>query len=329
MRKRTAALALLVCLGLSACGGEEAPRGEEMQPATLLETASGLTEEETLLTIDGREVPAWRYLYWLAYTCDQLAQRYAEAELPLDWSAPVSGGTLADYAKDQALADTAIYAVVENWSDAYGCKPPQTEKTGTTLPELGLQPQQMGQLEDVGRRYAALYDLFHTEGSALAPTPEELTAFAEEAGALTLDRILTACGEDREAARQKASEQFSMLNGAEDQAAKFSELAAAGDDPAGPRTVLPEDGTLDRTLLEAVQALEEGQCSGILESQEGFSILQRLALDAAPLADAYFDAMLEDAASQARVSTTEAYLGLDAAAFYGALRQARQSRART
>ncbi len=326
MKKQLAVLALS-CLCLTACGGQNAPPADApARPATVLETASGLTEEEILLTIDGREVPAWRYLYWLAYTCDRLAERYAQSALPLDWSAPVPGGTLADYAKDQALANTALYTVVENWADAYGCTLPENQDSSEpALPALGLSDTQLRQLEDVGRRYAALYDLYHTQGSALAPTAEDLAAYGEESGAMTLDRILVSGGDDREAARQRISELFSQLNSAEDQAAAFSNLAAAGDDTAGPRTVLPETSPLDETLLAAAKTMAEGQCSGILESEEGFSILRRLPLDTAALMDSCFDALLESAAQQAQVAASPAYEALDAAAFYDAFQQARRS----
>lgn len=64
MKKRIAALALALCLGLSACSLREE------EPASLLGRASKLGEETILLTVDGREIPAWRYLYWLAFTCD-------------------------------------------------------------------------------------------------------------------------------------------------------------------------------------------------------------------------------------------------------------------
>ena len=72
MRQTRCALALSLCLLLAACGGGEADGGEP----SLLETAANLDGESVLLTVDGREVPAWRYLYWLAYTCGQIAQRY-------------------------------------------------------------------------------------------------------------------------------------------------------------------------------------------------------------------------------------------------------------
>ena len=87
--------------------------------------------------------------------------------------------------------------------------------------------------------------------------------------------------------------------------------------------MVPGDGSLADSLLEAAQALEEGQCSGILESEEGFSILRRLPLDAAPLAEAYFNASLEEAARTAAVTVAPAYSQLDAAAFYNAWKQIR------
>ena len=74
---------------------------------------------------------------------------------------------------------------------------------------------------------------------------------------MSVDRILVAAGDDREAAREKAAELFAQLNGAEDQGAVFDTLAKAGDDTAGPRTVLPGDGQLSQELEEAAQALRE------------------------------------------------------------------------
>lgn len=326
MRIRKIALALLLCFCLAACGGEEDGGG---QPS-LLETASGLEETAVLLTVDGREVPAWRYLYWLAYACDRIAERYMESQLPLDWSTAVPEGTLAESAKEQALSDTVLYATVENWAETYHCTPAESAGGETAiLPDLGLSAEQMEELETVGRLYAALCQLCRTEDSALAPTDEELQAFGQEAGAMTLDRILVKAEGDREDARQQAEVLFSQLNGAEDQAAEFSALAAAGDDAAGPRTLFPGEGGLDAALEEAGAALEEGQISGILESEEGFSILRRLPLDTKALTERCFDRQLETAAAAASVTVTSVYETLDPAAFYNALRQARQQSGET
>lgn len=166
--------------------------------------------------------------------------------------------------------------------------------------------------------YAKLYNLCLTEGS-------ELSGLLDQVDSLTVDRILISAGEDREAARERAAEVFSRLNVAEDPAAAFPALAAEGDDAAGPRTLLPGDGTLSQALEEAARALEEGQYSGILESEEGFSILRRLASESGALAGEAFDRLLQDAAEGALVQTAPAYDGLDAAAFDKALAELREA----
>lgn len=337
MKKRVTILALLLCLILSACGGK-AGQGQ----MSLLGTAAGIQEDAVLLTVDGREIPAWRYLYWLAYTCDRICERYEEAGLKLDWDTPLGGGTLADYARDQALADTALYATVENWAEQYGCELTDEERTAldedwaekaadhggeekylAILADLGLDRSRAEELSGVGRMYAKLYDLYGTEDSALAADQESQGEFTASKDVLTVDRILVRAGEDKEAARQRAAELFSQLNSAADQTAKFTELAAAGDDTAGPRTLRLGDGVLAPTLEEAAAALAEGQCSGILESDEGFSILLRLPTDPDSVSADDFDQRLQSAAESAAVETREAYGELDIAAFYKSLQAAR------
>lgn len=330
MRKRIAALALALCLGLSGCAGKP-----EETNASLLGQAAGLGEDVALLTVDGREVPAWRYLYWLAFTCAQIREKYKDAGLTLDWNAPVTGGTLANYAKDQALANTALYATVENWAERYGCTLSETERAALAeawaeqtearggeevyleeLADLGLDRLRSEELTEVGMLYAKLYDLCLTEGS-------ELFERLNTVEGLTVDRIFIRAGEDREAARERVAEVFSRLNGAEDPAAAFPALAAEGDDTAGPRTLLPGDGSLPPSLEEAAQALKEGQFSGILESEEGFSILRRLAAEGTAPTEEAFDQLLQAAAREALVKTVPAYDLLDAAAFDAALEELR------
>ena len=220
MRKRMAALGLALCLGLSGC----AVKGEEKNDS-LLGRAAELGEELVLLTVDGREVPAWRYLYWLAFTCDQVREKYKDAGLSLDWETPVPGGTLADYAKDQALANTALYATVENWAEQYGAVLGEadsgalaeawTEKTASyggeeqylaALGNLGLNRARAEALSRVGQLYGKLYELYGADDGPLTPDPADLAAFAREQGWLTVDRALIPIGADRSEAQAKAEE---------------------------------------------------------------------------------------------------------------------------
>lgn len=117
MRKTVLSLlcALSLLLTLTSCGKE--PEAAQ-SPQSVLEAAGGLSAEETLLTVDGREVAAWQYLYWLAEVTDGIRSYYEGAQKPLDWSEPLEDGTLGDYAKDQALKSAALYATVETWGAA-------------------------------------------------------------------------------------------------------------------------------------------------------------------------------------------------------------------
>ena len=185
------------------------------------------------------------------------------------------------------------------------------------LAEMGLDRARMEELTGVGRLYAKLYSLYCQEGSALAPEPEALEAFAVEQGRITVDRLFFAAGEDREAARQRAAEAFARLNAAEDLAAEFAVLAA--EVPEEFDTFALGDGALEETLEAAAQALEAGQCSGILETGEGLSILLRVEADKSGVEEEYFDHLLQEAAENAAVQLTEAYQALDPADFSAGL----------
>ena len=105
-------LALSASLLMTACGGE--PSGE-----SIFREAAGLSPDAAALTVDGREVPAWRYLYWLTYACDYIAGLLWGEEIR--WEDTVDGTDLEAYAREQALAGAALYATVENWAEDYGC----------------------------------------------------------------------------------------------------------------------------------------------------------------------------------------------------------------
>ena len=315
MRKRIMCLALMLCLMLTACGGsEETPPRSRV---SLSADSSGPTEEEILLTIDGREVAAWQYRYWLRRACETVCAQYAAAGVEMDWNAQVEPiGSLAEYVKAQALSDTALYATVENWGETYACTVPP--RTGAAAAEKGLTAGQAEELADVGHLYGELYALFCTPGSALAPKEEDVAAFAAEEGLAGAEQIFVPFGADREAARQRAAELFSALNAATDPAAEFAVLAAKNPGPAVAALQLGA-GSMEVVLEDALSALKEGQFSGILETADGYSILRRTAPDAETVKEAYFDHLLLEAAADAEICCTEAYQLLDVPAFWQSL----------
>ena len=340
MKRRMVALSLIFLLLLSACGSTNA----EQADMTLYEAAGLSGPSEILLTVDGRDVPAWRYLYWLAYDCGQLEDSYAAAGQELDWESPADGGTtLAEYARQQALSDTVLYATVENWADQYGIQLSDEEQavlekeaaapTAASayldcLPTLGLGQSEARELLAGARLYQRLRALFSTEGSALAPKAADVTAFARDSGYLTLDWIfLSADGQDREACRQQAAELFSQLNTSGNPLSLFSSLAEQySDDPSRSqypqgRTFLAGSGVLPTAVEAAAADLAENQWSGILEAEEGFYLLLRKPLDTAGVMDAYFDSLLLSAAEAAEVTCGEGYGALEVPRFYTAFQK--------
>ncbi len=311
--KNTIVLALALCLLLSGCGKKETETG------ALLGQAAGLEDDTPLLTVDGREIPAWKYLYWLAADCRQLEERCEASGTALDWSASVpEGGTLADLVKADALADTVLYAVVDSWAELYGCT--LTEEELGNLPKRsypGLLESQGQVLTETGRKYAKLYALYETPGSPLAPAEGELELFQASSGQLAAERILVPAGDDRKASRQQAAALFARLNAAEDQASAFDALLAE----TGGGPLAEEDWT--EALRDAAGALEPGQISGIIEIDARFSILRRLPIDEGTLRAAYFDTLLQDAAAACEVQCTNAYNSLQPEAFWAAVQGAK------
>ena len=193
-------LALGAAISLTACGGGDTEGG-------LLCEASGIRPDTVLLSVDGRDVSAQRYLYWLAYACDYIADYYDSGE-GIQWGDTVSGQSLEDYAKDQALQNAALYATVETWAEDYGCTLTDEDRTAmdrewaaraaqyggeeaylAVLARMGLDRAEAEAISGDYYLYEHLYDLYCTEGSELAPAEHDLETFAQEQGYLTVDHI--------------------------------------------------------------------------------------------------------------------------------------------
>lgn len=318
MKKGALILVLAALLALTAgCGTkktESAPSSDEIALDTVV------------LTIDGREIPAWRYLCWLAYDCGRLAEQYRAAGLEPDWTAPAEdGGTLSDYVRQQALADTALYATVENWAEARSIRPSESDLAALearaadweaephlqSLGVLGLGASEALDLLTDAWLYARMAERFTAGDWHPAPTEADIAAFAEEEGWLTLDWLCLTPGDgDRETCRSRAAELFSRLNGGEDPAAVFSSVSEDRGATGG-ETFRAGTGVLPPSIEEAALALEEGQWSGILEDGSGCYLLLRRPLDTGVVTAAYFDRLLLSAADGADITETEAFRQMD------------------
>lgn len=299
--KRLIPLICAAAVLLAGCGAKK----------TAPDAAADLPEdEEILLTINSREVPAWRYLCWLERACSAAAAQYEAAGQEADFS-----GEAGEALKAQALFDTALYAAVEDMAAEHAVTL-TAEEAAALDPSAwsSLPAQRQAELTAVGGLYAKLCALVAEEGSALAPGEETLAAFAQEQNCITLDRILIPAGEG---AGDKAAALYARLNGGGQ--AAFEAAKAESADTAGTRTFFMGDGTVSPALESAAAVLESGQISGILETTEGYSILLRLPTNLTDIAVPWLDAQLQSAAEGALVQTTERYDTLDVGAYYALL----------
>ena len=348
MQKRKTILAgvLSGALLLSACGKTDAGAGG------LLSRASGIADDEVLLTVDGREVPAWRYLYWLTAVCDQIRTAWNDAGRTLDWQQTLSGEPLADYARRKALENTALYATVETLAEENGVtltEDDQAQLDGEwqekvaeyggeeaylqALERMGLGREEAQALSEDACLYRKLLERSGDASSGLYVTPEETAEFAAGREYLAASCILVStagvAAEDSEALADKKSRAesiFSQINSAADGAAEFTRLAQTENDaPAQPGTFAAGDGTLPQAAEEALRALSVGQWSGVVETEEGYYLLLRQEVDDAAIRADCFDSRLLTAAGEADTEPGAKLETLSVPAFYDAVCREREA----
>lgn len=250
--------------------------------------AQTVEEDEVLLIVDGREIPAWRYFCWLDRGLAALEAPPSEEEL--------------EELKERALSDTVLYAAVEAMAAEYGLTLTE-EELAAVMPGTwaGLKEARWRELAAVGALYGKL--------CTMEVQSETLMGFAREEGYRTVDRILIPAGEG---AAEKAAQIFAQLNGGGE--AAFTDAKALSADTRGPYTFRPGDGVLDGTLQAAAAEMEVGQLSGILEAEEGFSILYCLEPDLSQILIPWVDNCLLQRVSGSRVQISPAYETMDISA---------------
>lgn len=326
MKKTGIAACLMAALLLSGCTPKTpapAPAGEH----DIVREVLGIPGDTTLLTIDGVDVPAGRYLFWLVNAIET-ERYYGGLETDEDWIQQVDGMTMRDALKGQALQSLILYQVVETHAAQRGAAASQED-----IDELDAQLQsleeQAGGAEYFQNRLdtvciskedfrainlvpyldEALSKQMEERGE-LEVSEEELDGIIEESGLygakhiLISTRRLNADGtgyeefsdEEKAQALEKAQDLREQLRNAGDSEELFDELMNEYSEDGR-----NEDGTLAMpdgyTLVyagqmvpefeEGAMALQEGEISEPIESQFGYHIILRLPLDRAELREQF------------------------------------------
>ena len=356
MKQRLLALLLAagLVLSMAACGdpasdSSSAPSADPSSTSSeeivadltqdLLPFAAGMEASDTALTVNGQEVPADLFLYWLALNCAYFQQNYG---LPLD-------GSYGNAVLQDSLTMTAYYVIMEQKVLEEGC-PLTDEQRSEIQAEMVADGQEtydnrklLFNLTDETMEFiysvTDYYDnLLHTLTSA--PTQDELNQYVYQAKhilLLTVDMDGTPTVQDgayvypsldEETIAEKkalADDLLAQLRSSDDPEALFDELMNEYSEDTGlesnPDGYTTTVGQMVPAFEETALSLEFGEISDVVESSYGYHIILRGEVeDLDSYADQYrqslLDARIDQWLEDAEVTPVETIENLDVANFY-------------
>ena len=305
----------------------------------LLPFAAGMEASDTALTVNGQEVPADLFLYWLALNCAYFQQNYG---LPLD-------GSYGNAVLQDSLTMTAYYVIMEQKALEEGC-PLTDEQRSEIQAEMVADGQEtydnrklLFNLTDETMEFiysvSDYYDnLLHTLTSA--PTQDELNQYVYQAKhilLLTVDMDGTPTVQDgayvypsldEETIAEKkalADDLLAQLRSSDDPEALFDELMNEYSEDTGlesnPDGYTTTVGQMVPAFEETALSLDFGEISDVVESSYGYHIILRGEVeDLDSYADQYrqslLDARIDQWLEDAEVTPVETIENLDVANFY-------------
>lgn len=356
MKQRLLALLLAagLVLSMAACGdpasdSSSAPSADPSSTSSeeivadltqdLFPFAAGMEASDTALTVNGQEVPADLFLYWLALNCAYFQQNYG---LPLD-------GSYGNAVLQDSLTMTAYYVIMEQKVLEEGC-PLTDEQRSEIQAEMVADGQEtydnrklLFNLTDETMEFiysvSDYYDnLLHTLTSA--PTQDELNQYVYQAKhilLLTVDMDGTPTVQDgayvypsldEETIAEKkalADDLLAQLRSSDDPEALFDELMNEYSEDTGlesnPDGYTTTVGQMVPAFEETALSLDFGEISDVVESSYGYHIILRGEVeDLDSYADQYrqslLDARIDQWLEDAEVTPVETIENLDVANFY-------------
>lgn len=298
-----AALSLVMLTGLlSGCGAAADPVKEVM----------GYSGSTVLFTVNGNDVTAGDYFFWMAQNVDSATGYYSSMGMEMDWTQKMDGEqTVDDYVKESAQETAILYNVVAAKAAEGGYEMTDEDKAAyqedmnSAIEQMGgeeeyqkmlqtmcVTEETMEKLSSVGVLYSHMSDGMFHEGGEYAATPEVIAKYVEDSDLLCAKHILlttsdVATGEDltaEKAAEKKATAedlaaQLQAITDPEELASKFDELMNQyTEDPgtqSNPDGYVFTAGQMVPEFEDATRALEIGQVSGVVKSDYGYHIILR------------------------------------------------------
>ena len=334
---------------LAGCGAQSAPG--ENDTGDIIQQTAGIPGDTVVMTIDGSDITAEAYLYWVAYSADYLANYYYGAT-GLAWS----DESLTGYLEANALDALSLYTQAALYAGEEGITLGEEEQAAleediqTTIDQLGgeeayaqrlkesaVTPEGFRSLLEQFYLYSALLDRLYGPEGTEPVTEEEIASYIDENGIYRAKHILLltkdmTTGEalDEETVAEKKALANDLLSQLRESTApqtlfdqlmnEYSEDTGLATNPDGYTT---QTGAMVSAFEDTALALDIGQISDVVESEYGYHIILRLAVDPddywSTVASAKLDATLYQRMDEQNVEYADAYGSLDLEAFYTAL----------
>jgi len=335
------ALAVIMALGLAACSApaaertpapsvaptaapSAAPQPEVDLTQDIITYAAGISPDETLLTVNGEEISAAYYLYWLINNCNY----YATYGLTPD----LYGSVI----KEENTQAVSYYSMLDNKAAELGS--PLTEEQQAEVNKslesvreeakalYGLSEDQLTAIQSLSLYYQNVYD-----AAVPVPTDEELSTFVYQAkhilictavagtdGSVKLSTGAAATNEDgtpftgtadeyNAAALAKAEDILAQIRAAADPMATFDTLMHEHSEDgrnsegklAAPDGYTTTKGQMVPEFEQAALALAVGEVSDLVNSTYGYHIILRGEVaDYSEHADSYRQAQMNEIVNQ-------------------------------
>lgn len=323
-----------------------ATAGEGHRTDGLYYQVTGIRPDAQIMTVDGEKVSAEEFLYWLASQCENLSAYYPGVDFSAQYTDSM---TLGDFVKTDAQENAKLYAVVRQWAAKYGITLTDEnrqeiaqqraqyvsyygseEAYQNQLRLLGISEESFNQVNEAAYYYQGLAKAFCDEDGAQRPSDETLLTYADDNGYCTAKTLYVRTnGLDEAALAEKRSQLESaatQLRAADDKDAAYLELAAALGIETDGSTLTFRPADISDSAAEILNPLQSGEVSDIVESSDGvLYVFLAQEPDFNTLAQYYFNQLISDARTNAKVKTSRAYDKIDTASFYTGLQEARSA----
>lgn len=360
-------LALALLCGCSAPAGETTPEpaAATPDPNDLCQIAAGIGRSDTILTVDGENVEAERYLFWLSRAIWDQMYYYGGLTDDASWA------DAAQELKEDALQTAEMYRIIETRAAQYGVTLSAEEEAQITadlednidqmggeeefrayLDEMCISREGFFAMNRLNYLYWAMEEKLEADGT-IAVSDEEVDAFVEENGIYAAKHILISTrrkledgsyenfsDDEKAEALALANDLYGQIKASGNREDLFdalmNEYSEDGRDDDG-NLYYPQgytyiySGQMVPEFEEGALALAVGEVSEPIETAYGYHIILRIPVDReqalAECGPEYkMGTLLDSWMEEAQVTTTKAYEDLDPKAFYDKLSAALEAR---